>query len=84
VTFTIELEQELDGRWIGEVPELPGTLLYGSTREEATTRARALAIRVLADRLDYDEAHAAWSQEQIYGEANDRMESTSIRSPKRP
>src|SRR5713101_662204 len=52
VKFTVELEQESDGRWIGEVPELPGTLVYGASPEEATARAKALALRVLADRLE--------------------------------
>ena len=53
MTFTVELEQEVDGRWIGEVPELPGTLAYGATPEEASERAKALALRVLADRLEH-------------------------------
>lgn len=56
--FTIELEQEADGRWIGEVPELPGTLVYGATREEAMGRAKALALHVLADRLEHGETTA--------------------------
>jgi predicted RNase H-like HicB family nuclease len=43
VTFTVELEQESDGRWIGEVPQLPGALVYGGSPEEATERAKALA-----------------------------------------
>ena len=54
--LTIELEQEDDGRWIAEVPELPGTLAYGTTREEARKRAQALTFRVLADRLEHGEA----------------------------
>jgi predicted RNase H-like HicB family nuclease len=52
----IEFEQEEDGRWIAEVPELPGTLTYGATREEATARVQALALRVIADRLEHGEA----------------------------
>ena len=52
MTFTVQLEQESDGRWIGEVPQLPGTLVYGASSEEATARAKALALRVLADRLE--------------------------------
>ena len=51
--FKIEVEQETDGRWIAEVPELPGVLTYGPSREEAVTRAQALALRVLADRLEH-------------------------------
>lgn len=58
MTLTLQLEQEADGRWIAEVPDLPGTLVYGSTAEEATARAKALALRVLADRLEHGEAEA--------------------------
>jgi len=54
--LTIELEPEEDGRWIAEVPELPGVLAYGSTRDEAVSRAKALALRVLADRLENGES----------------------------
>jgi predicted RNase H-like HicB family nuclease len=53
--MTIEVEQEDDGRWIAEVVNLSGVLAYGQTREEAITRAQALALRVLADRLDHGE-----------------------------
>jgi predicted RNase H-like HicB family nuclease len=52
----IETELEEDGRWIAEVPELPGVVVYGQTREEAITRVEALALRVIADRLDHGEA----------------------------
>jgi len=51
----IEIEQETDGRWIAEAPELPGVMAYGSTREEAIRRAEALALRVIADRLEHGE-----------------------------
>jgi predicted RNase H-like HicB family nuclease len=53
--FTVEIEREEDGRWIGEVTDLPGVLAYGATRDEAVARAKALAFRVLADRLDHGE-----------------------------
>jgi predicted RNase H-like HicB family nuclease len=53
--FTVEVEREEDGRWIGEVVDLPGVLTYGSTRDEAVARAKALAFRVLADRLEHGE-----------------------------
>ncbi len=53
--LTVEVEQEVDGRWLAEVPELPGVLTYGATRPEAITRAQALALRVIADRLDHGE-----------------------------
>lgn len=52
----IEVEQEEDGRWIAEVPEIPGALVYGQTREDAIGRVQALSLRVLADRLDHGEA----------------------------
>ncbi len=54
--FQIELEQEEDGRWIAEVSDLPGVLTYGATREEALAAVQALALRVLADRLEHGEA----------------------------
>lgn len=53
--LTIELEQETDGRWIAEVADLPGVLTYGRTRQEAIDHARALALRVIADRLEQGE-----------------------------
>ena len=52
----IEIEREEDGRWIGEVPELPGVMVYGQSREEVIVRAQALALRVLADRLEHGES----------------------------
>src|SRR5262247_3763740 len=54
--FTIEVEQEDDGRWLTEIPALPGVLAYGQTREEAIARAQVLALRVLADRLEHGES----------------------------
>lgn len=53
--FTVDIERESDGRWIGEVPELSGVMVYGATREEAVSKAKALAFRVLADRLEHGE-----------------------------
>jgi predicted RNase H-like HicB family nuclease len=55
VTFTIECEQEEDGRWIAEVMELPGVLRYGKTAEEAISRVQALALRVVAEQLEHGE-----------------------------
>lgn len=52
----IEIERENDGRWIAEVPDLPGVLAYGDTREEAVAKVEAPALRVIADRLDHGEA----------------------------
>ncbi len=53
--FTVDVERETDGRWIGEVPELPGVMVYATSRDEAVAKAKALAFRVLADRLDHGE-----------------------------
>jgi predicted RNase H-like HicB family nuclease len=52
----IEIEREDDGRWIAEVPDLSGVMVYGETREEAIARVQSLALRVIADRLDHGEA----------------------------
>lgn len=54
--FTIECEQEEDGRWIAEVGEFPGVLAYGLTRDEAVFRVQALGLRVLDDRTEHGEA----------------------------
>lgn len=51
----VELEKEEDGRWLGEVPDLPGVMAYGQSREEAIRHVEALALRVLADRLENGE-----------------------------
>lgn len=53
--LTLELEQEAGGRWIAEVPDLAGVIAYGDSRDEATARVEALALRVLADRLEHGE-----------------------------
>ena len=51
----IEVEQETDGRWIAEIADLSGVMAYGATREEAIRKAKTLALRVLADRLEHGE-----------------------------
>ena len=56
MTFTVEYEQEDDGRWLAEVLELPGVLAYGESSDVAIARAQALALRVLADRLENGES----------------------------
>jgi predicted RNase H-like HicB family nuclease len=56
MTFAIELEQEEDGRWIAEVPDLPGVLVYAESASEAKAKVQALALRVVADRLEHGEA----------------------------
>lgn len=62
MNFTIECEREEDGRWLAEVPELPGALAYGASAEEAMARAEVLALRVLADRLEHGETRAVGIQ----------------------
>lgn len=54
-TFTIETEQEDDGRWIAEVMEIPGALVYGDTAQDAIAKVQALALRILADRIEHGE-----------------------------
>jgi predicted RNase H-like HicB family nuclease len=56
MNLTIECEQEQDGRWLAEVPQLPGVLVYGETAEEAMVKAETLALRVLAERLETGES----------------------------
>lgn len=56
MNFTLECEQEVDGRWIAEVPELPGVLAYGSSSADAIAKAEVLALRVIADRLENSES----------------------------
>ena len=51
----LEVGREADGRWIAEIPDLPGVMSYGKTRKEAVARTKALALRVLADRLERGE-----------------------------
>ena len=55
MTLNIEVEQETDGRWLAEIPDLPGVMTYGATRDEAIAKVKALALRVMADRLDHGE-----------------------------
>jgi predicted RNase H-like HicB family nuclease len=56
ITFKVETEQEDDGRWLAEVVELPGVLAYGDTQQAALSRVQALALRVVAERLEHGEA----------------------------
>lgn len=55
MNFTLECEQEEDGRWLAEVPQLPGVLAYGTTPDEAVAKAEILALRVLAEQLEHGE-----------------------------
>jgi predicted RNase H-like HicB family nuclease len=56
MNFRVEIEQEEDGRWIAEVVDLPGVMAYGNTSKEAQAKVQALALRVVADRLEHGEA----------------------------
>ena len=56
MNFTLECEQEVDGRWIAEVPELPGVFSYGDSAVDAMSKAEVLALRVIADRLENGES----------------------------
>jgi predicted RNase H-like HicB family nuclease len=56
MNFNLECERETDGRWLAEVAELPGVLAYGSSANEAMAKAEVLALRVLAEQLEYGEA----------------------------
>lgn len=53
--LTIETDQETDGRCLAEILEMPGVLTYGQSQEDAITRVQALALRVLADRIEHGE-----------------------------
>ena len=58
MNFTIECEDEVDGRWIAEIPQLPGVLCYGHTADEAMAKAEVLALRAMAERLEQHESRA--------------------------
>jgi predicted RNase H-like HicB family nuclease len=60
MTFTIKYEQEEDGYWLAEVLEIPGALTYGQTQREAMAKVQALALRVLADRLNTKKQRPLW------------------------
>ncbi|MDI1320269.1 MAG: type II toxin-antitoxin system HicB family antitoxin [bacterium] len=51
----VEVEQEADGRWIAEVPSLPGAMAYGASRKEAIAKVEALVLRILADKVEHGE-----------------------------
>jgi predicted RNase H-like HicB family nuclease len=56
MNFSIECEEEVDGRWIAEVPQLPGVLCYGKTADDAISKAEVLVLRVMAERLEQSES----------------------------
>jgi predicted RNase H-like HicB family nuclease len=55
--FTVELDRETDGRWIAEIPALPGALCYGSSKDEASRKVEALALRILAEISERNHLH---------------------------
>jgi len=55
MSFTVNLEREDDGRWLAEVPDLPGVLVYGLTQDDAIAKVKALSFRVMADRIEHGE-----------------------------
>ena len=66
MNLAIELEQEDDGRWIAEIDELDGVVVYGETREEAIKNVKTLALRVVADRLENGESLPAQVESLIF------------------
>lgn len=69
--FTVELEQEIDGRWIAEIPSLPGCMVYGETPAQASAKVKALALRVLAERMEEESSlpgisHIAFTEQQLH------------------
>lgn len=72
--FTLEFEQEENGRWIAEIPDLPGCLAYGATPAQAAAKVKALALRVLAERMEEESSlpgisHIAFRTEQQQSQA---------------
>ncbi len=57
MNFSIECEEEIDGRWIAEIPQLPGVLCYGTTADDAMSKAEVLVLRAMAERLEHGESH---------------------------
>jgi len=55
ITYSVDVEQETDGRWIAEIADLPGAMVYGATADQARAKVQALALRVVADRLEHGE-----------------------------
>jgi predicted RNase H-like HicB family nuclease len=59
--FVIETEIESDGRWIAEIPQVPGAIAYGATREEAVNKAYAIALRSIADDVEHSQEEQPYS-----------------------
>ena len=58
MNLTVELDREVDGRWIADIPEIAGVTVYGNTREEAVAKVQALALRVIAEEIEHGERKA--------------------------
>ena len=56
LVFTVEFDREEDGRWIADIPDLPGVMVYGESKEDALVKVQALAYRVLADKVEQERA----------------------------
>ena len=77
MSLSIEIEREKDGRWLAEVPEIPGVLVYGTTRKEAIQKVQDLSLRILADRLEHGEkvpniGNGFFRQQQRWGPLNEK------------
>ncbi len=68
--FTVEFDREEDGRWIAEIPKLPGVLAYGGTKQDALRKVYAIALRTLADNVEQGSTPASVSRLFGYGVAN--------------
>ena len=79
--MNIEIEREEDGRWIAEVPDLPGVMVYGQSREEAISKVKALALRVLADQLEHGDGQIAQSAESLQVSERDAAEAPGFLRP---
>jgi predicted RNase H-like HicB family nuclease len=55
MALNIEIDREVDGRWIAEIPDIPGVMVYGMSRQDAISKVMALALRVIAERIEYGE-----------------------------
>ena len=62
MVFSVEIAREHDGRWVAEVPSLSGVMCYGADRDDAIVRVQALALRVIAERIEKSEAPAEFVQ----------------------
>ncbi len=80
--MNIEMECEEDGRWIAEVPDLPGVMVYGQSREEAISKVKALALRVLADKLEHGDGQIAQSAESLQVSERDAAEAPGFLRPR--